>query len=321
MMIPKPHGQKKFYRRWWFWLIVVLLPLSGGTVALVMLTQSSQPLAVDMISDTVTVERRDLKKTVSTTGKVVPEHSEQLSFAIAGQTTAVNYRPGDLVNKDDDLVKIDGGSFARAADEVLAAPFDGRILAVETFVDDTVTPGAAVVELGYRSNFIEFTASESEVFDLAVGQAVDITIPSLDDGSAIYRGVIEFIDTVKTQAGSASQVAITGQGSSETGFIVQVRPTDVPSEAINLVGLTVDLDVVVAEQADSVAVERAAVQYDEDDQPFVYLPTTDPTLTALPQQTVALGFEADEYVEITSGLQVADEVVLYIPEANVTSPF
>lgn len=320
MAIPKPHGHKKFYQRWWFWMLVVFIALGGGTAAWVMVTNDQVTHAIDLISDTVTVERRHLKKTVSTTGKIVPEHSEQLVFSISGKTTKVNYQPGDLVNKDDELIEVDGGSFARRADEVIKAPFDGRILAVNTFIDDTVAPGVGVVEVGYRTNFIEFTASESEVFDLKLGQAVDITIPSYNDGDVVYHGVVEFIDTVKTTAGSSAQ--LTSQtGSAETGFTVQVRPTDVPEAAMNLIGLTVDLDVVVAEQSDSVSVERAAIQYDDEDKPFIYLPTTDPAATALPEQSIELGFEADEYVEVISGLDVGTEVVLYIPEANVSSPF
>lgn len=320
MTLPKPHGQKKFYKRWWFWLLIVFILLGGGTAVTVYITQSNTQLAIDMISDTVTVERRDLKKTVSTAGKIVPEHSEQLVYAIAGKTTKINYQPGDLVNKDDELVEIDGGSFARRADELLKAPFDGRVLAVQTFIDDTITPGVSVIEIGYRTNFIEFTASESEVFDLAEGQTVDITIPSYNNGDEAFQGVVEFIDTVKTVGGVSSQ-STTQTGNTETGFIVKVRPTTVPAEAMNLIGLTVDLDVIVAEQADSVSIERAAIQYTDDNEPFVYLPTTDVTATALPEQTVTLGFEADEYVEITSGLAVGDEAVLYIPEANVSSPF
>lgn len=320
MAIPKPHAHKKFYRRWWFWLLLVFIVLGGGTAAWVMVSNNQVTRAADLMNDTVIVERRHLKKTVSTTGKIVPEHSEQLLFTISGKTTKVNYQPGDLVNKDDELIEIDGGSFARHADEVIKAPFDGRILAVHTFIDDTIAPGVSVVEIGYRTNFIEFTASESEVFDLKLGQTVDITIPSYNDGNVVYHGVVEFIDTVKTTTGSASQ-STSQTGSAETGFIVQVRPTDVPEAAMNLIGLTADLDVVVAEQADSVSVERAAIQYNDEDKPFVYLPTTDPAATALPEQLIELGFEADEYVEVTSGLEVGAEVVLYIPEANVSSPF
>ncbi|EKD76444.1 MAG: Biotin/lipoyl attachment protein [uncultured bacterium] len=320
MTIPKPQNKKKFYQRWWFWLLVTFVLLGGGSTTAVLLLQDNQELAVDMISDTIEVERRDLKKTVSTTGKIVPEHSEQLSFTMTGKTTKINYKLGDQVNKDDELIEIDGGSYARHADEVIKAPFDGRILAVNTFIDDAVMPGISVVEIGYRTNFVEFTASESEVFELKTGQIVDITIPSYNNGNTTYHGVVESIDTVKTTSDAVSQM--TGQASStEVGFIVKVRPTDVPAEVMNLIGLTVDLDVIVAEQANLISLENAAIQYDEDNQPFVYLPTTDQTATELPKQNVTLGFETNEYVEIVDGLNEGVEVVLYIPQANASSPF
>ncbi len=271
--------------------------------------------------ETVTVQKRDLTKTVTATGYVVPEQTDQLAFLINGKTTAINKQVGDVVNKDEVLIEIDGGSGARHSDEQLKAPFDGKILAVATFVDDTIAAGTPVITIGYRTNVIEFIASEVEIFDLAVGQVSYLTIPGYDDGATAYQGVIEFIDPVKkdaTASATATAGTLGGSTNQETGFAIKIRPIDVPTEALALIGLTVDVEVVVAETTAALSLERAAIQYDDADQPFVYLPTEQ---TEAIVQEITLGFEGDEYVEIVSGLNEADSVVLYIPSSDAITPF
>lgn len=321
--LPQP-PRKRFYTRWWFWFILIIIVFGGIGIAVGVNIKKGIDQASQGTIETVTVQRRDLDKTVTTTGNVAPEQIEQSAFAISGRTTVVNVEPGDLVNKDDVMVEIDGGSFAKRADEELTAPFDGRVLSVSTFVDDAVIPNTPIVELGYRTNLIEFVASESEVFDITTGQVANITIPSYGDGDTTYYGTIESIEPVKTNALSSGVSAQTT--STDSGFTVRIRPTDVPEEALQFIGLTVDIAVVVAEKDNTLALERAAIQYDDNDQPFVYLPQTavEPSSITTDQFTkheIEIGFEGDEYVEITDGLSEDEIVVLYIPEANVTSPF
>lgn len=252
-----------------------------------------------------TVKSRMLQRTVTATGKIVPEQSTALAFSIPGKITAVHGQVGDTVNKNDVLIVMDGDNFGRRADEELIAPFDGRILAVHTFVDDVVTAGVPLITVGYRTSFIEWIASEAEVFDLENGQVADITIPSYDDGARLYYGTVELIDPIKTEATSVS---------TESGFRVRIRPTDVPTAVLEHIGLTVDVAVIVA-QTDAVAsIERAAIQYDND-QPFVYVSSN------LRRQDVTLGFDGDEYIEILSGVKIGDTIALSIPASHVSSPF
>lgn len=322
--LPQP-PRKRFYTRWWFWFILIVLVLGGIAVTVGTNIKRSLDEANQTPQETITVQRRDLDRTISTTGKVVPEQTEQLAFEISGRTTAVNFKTGDLVDKDEVLVEIEGDNFARSQDEELTAPFDGRVLAVTTFVDDDIIPTTPVVEIGYRTNLIEFVASESEIFDIKSDQIANITIPSYGDGDTVYHGTVESIEPVKTNALGGGTASAT---STESGFTVRIRPTDIPDEALQFIGLTVEIEVVVAEQDNALSIERAAIQYDDNDKPFVYLPTATTTANITPtspdiltQQDIELGFEGDEYIEITDGLEEDDTVLLYIPEANVTSPF
>ena len=305
--LPKP-PRRRWYKRWWIWLIIVL---SLVTVVGVVLQRVAANLTDQSTSSSqsVTAAIRDLQRVVSTNGKITPEHSEQLAFSLGGKVSAVNVSVGDEVDEDAVLAKTEFG-------QQIKAPFDGRVLAVKTFVGNTVVPGTPVFEIGYRSNFVDFVASESEVFDLEAGQAVELTIPTYDNGSTTYHGVVELVDTKKTEAGvSALQTSNT-----ESGYLVRIRPTDLPAEIDQLIGLTLNIRVVVEEQDGVLSVERAAVQYHNDDTAFVWLPSSQPDQTPV-EQTVTTGFEGDDYIEITSGLSAGDTVVLNIPKAETNSVF
>ncbi len=305
--LPKP-PQRRWYKRWWIWLLIVLgLIVLAGVILQQVASNFTEQTAGS--NQSVIASVRDLNRVVSTNGKITPEHSEQLSFSLGGKVSAVNVQVGDEVEEDDVLAKTELG-------QQIKAPFDGRILAVSTFVGSTATPGAPVFEIGYRTNFVDFVASESEVFDLATGQAVELTIPTYDNGSTTYHGTVELVDTKKTEAGASALQA----SNTESGYLVRIRPTDLPTEIDRLIGLTLNIKVVVEEKSSVLSVERAAVQYHDDDTAFVWLPNNSPEL-APQEQTVTTGFEGDDYIEITSGLSAGDVVVLNIPKAESNSIF
>ena len=304
--LPKP-PRIAWYKHWWVWLLIIFILIAA--VGVVIQSVGSAFQAVDATSNqTITAAVRDLSKAISTNGKIAPEHSEQLAFSIGGKVSAVNVSVGDLVDNDEVLAKTSIG-------QQIKAPFDGRVLAVNTFVGNTATPGVAVFEVGYRSNFVDFVATESEVFDLATGQDVELTIPTYDNGAATYHGTIELVDTKKTTSSTISQT-----GSAESGYNVRIRPSDLPEEIGNLIGLTVNIKVLVDHKDQVLSVERAAVQYHEDDTAYVWVPsvTTD---TAPIERNVTTGFDGDDYIEITSGLNAGETVVLNIPKSSSASVF
>lgn len=298
---PKP-PRKHWYKRAWVWLLItVALLISLGVIGKAML--GSLTPTTEAADQAVTVAVRDLTKAITSTGKIAPEHSEGVSFAVPARITDILVKPGDEVEKDAVLVKSNLGN--------LKAPFDGRVLTVTTFVGDTVVPGVAVVEVGYRTNFVDFIATESEIIDTQIGQAVELTIPSYTNGSDRYAGTVERIEIVKT----TSTATLAGQASSaETGYLVRIRPSDLPDTVKNFIGLTVNISVTVDTKPAAVSVERAAVQYRDDGSAYVLLENGE-------EQTVATGFAGDDYIELLSGATDGDTVLLDIPEVEAQSFF
>lgn len=312
--IPKPK-KKRFYKRWWFWLLVVVgslvaIAVIGGSVAY----QRAQQTAYAYLEKTITVEDRQLKKTITTNGEVTSDNTTHLFVSRPGTVTEVNYNVGDEVVKDDIVVKTDGGSLP---DEEIKAPFDGRVLAIHTFEGDAASLTVPVVEIGFRSNHIEFIASESEVINLRVDQHATLTIPSFNNGRDSYEGEVTFVDVQK-------QTIVAGTVS-ESGYLVKVSADDLPDELERIVGLSIDVVVDVYETDEVASIEPSAIQYDEDTDPFVYLPPVvndnfiqsaagiEDITELLSTQKIEIGFEGDQYFEVESGLESGDEALLYIP--------
>lgn len=309
--IPQPK-KKRFSHTWWFWvLIVVSLAVVASIVAGVMQSKNTSRNEYQTLQEKISVERRDLKRTVAANGTLEADAHTSLALTAGGTITDVAVSVGQEVTKNDVLVQTNF--------EKLKAPFDGRVLSLDGFEGQIATPGMPVVVVGYRSSHIEFFASENEVLELATGQAATVKFPAYKNGRDEFTGHVSFVDVQKAAPQSVAQ-------SGETGYLVKVSLDSLPSEVVSRVGLTADVEVEVGAKTDVLSLESGAIQYTDAAEPFVYLvPTiddafvtrakaTDDLTTLLEKKTITTGFEADQYVEITSGLNEGDEVLLYIPQ-------
>lgn len=318
--LPKPKT-RRWYTRWWFWLIVVIMIItiiSGISGALSY--KDFQKEQFSYLEEVVVAEKRILKKTISTNGQLASDNSSQLIPARPGRVTEINTQVGDEVSKDDILLKLDTG-------EQIKAPFDGTVLSVNTFVNDVATGGTPVLVVGFRSNHVEFMASESEVLDLRTGQHVTLTVPAVDEREK-YDGTVEFVDVKKQtvqQSISGSAGAMAGGAATESGYLIKVSADQLPEYARNVIGLSIDLIVDIYQTESVLSLEPSAVQYNDNDEPFVYLPpeineafiakatAAEHITDILEKQPIDIGFKGDEYIQITGGLEEGDEVLLFIP--------
>jgi uncharacterized protein YuzE len=179
-----------------------------------------------------------------------------------------------------------------------------------------------LIELAEDAVKMDFYASDSEVIELETGQDAVITISSYDNGKEEFTGEVIFVSNVKAAPNAAA--ALTG-GSTDTGYLVSVASTELPEEVQDLQGLNVDIEVEIEEKQDVLSLEPGAVQYDDNDEPFVYLlPTidedfvkrageTEDVTEVLEKKYIDVDFEGDQYIEVTDGLRDGDTVLLYVP--------
>lgn len=313
--IPQPR-KKRFYKKWWFWFLLIIgVVILVGSIAAVGAFQQSRRASFEYLQNTTEVKKRILTKTISTNGTIKPDNTTTLYLNQPSTIEEVKFSVGDMVNKNDIIIATE--------DEDIKAPYDGKILAIHTFAGDIPAVTQPIVELGFRTNHIEFLASEAEVIDLKLDQTVTITVPAYNNGREEFTGTVQFVDSQKTTTTGSSATA-----AAESGYVVKISADDLPENLRNIVELSTDLTIEVAETDNVTSLEPGTIQYDDDDEPFVYLPPVvndafiakaqadDDVTKFLETKDITIGFEGDDYTEITSGLKEGEEVLLFLPNSK-----
>ena len=171
----------------------------------------------------------------------------------------------------------------------------GTILSVSVERGDTVTTAGAdlftIADLGAFEVTADF--AESDIVEIVEGQSVRLEFDALPD---------------ETREGEVTHVALQGvvdaSGGSLTTYEVTVSVPDPP--ALLRVGMTAQVDIITAENADVVAAPVAALRV-KGDQTVVNVVAADGTIQEVAVET---GFQGSNFVEITSGLQGGETVVV-----------
>ncbi|WP_326550497.1 efflux RND transporter periplasmic adaptor subunit [Micromonospora sp. NBC_01813] len=193
------------------------------------------------------------------------------------QVTAAQLR---LAAAEDDL-----------AGTVISAPIDGKVLGVSGAIGSTVRAGGTFIELAAVAE-MQVTASfpEADAARLVAGQSAVVTVATRPDEEFPAR-----LSQVDPVGGVDGQMV-------RYGVIVDFD--DIPAGL--LVGQSAGVRIVVDEVADVVRLPITAVGLGPDGEDVVVVP--DGT-GARQERVVTVGIRGDQYVEVTDGLAVGDEVV------------
>lgn len=320
--LPKPK-KKSILKRPWLWIVVAIVVLLViGALAAMRGFAESKKKSLSYLEQTVAVATSDLERTISATGSVAADAEQPVYVGVSGTISSVSVHAGDLVSKDDALFAVHSSAGPTIT---IKAPFDGRVLSSTIFEDQTVAAAQVAMVLAYRSTHVEFFANDAEAVALKNGQTAHMTIPSLNNGRDVYDGTVTFVDVQKTVA------AQTGITQATSGYLVKISDDNLPEDIRTRIGLVIDISIVTDSVTNRVAVDKSAIQYTDDDAPFVYRA---PELTddfyakalraknitdVLEKVDITTGFEGDDSIEVLSGLSIGDAVLLYVPKTTDTT--
>ncbi len=173
----------------------------------------------------------------------------------------------------------------------ILAPISGTTVSQEVYAGQYVTAGQKLFELAdFSTMWFIFRAYEQDISWLKIGQAVEVTTPSVPGG--VFTGAIAFIDPNFDPVTRATQVRVELPNPLKDGRRALLH---------RLYG-----DAAVALDAPEVlAVPRSAV-IQTGPEALVYVEHEGGTYT---QQPVKLGRRGDAFVEILSGVNPGDKVV------------
>ena len=188
-------------------------------------------------------------------------------------------------------------------DGAVLAPYDGLISSVDYDEDavDTTVETSLVTITPNESMQVTISIGESSILSLEVGQTAEVTISSVSDD---------------TYSGSVTEVSKTATTSS--GVTVYSAVVEFPKvEDVNMLpGMSASVDIQIEGVEEAILIPVDAV-HQTSAISYVYTSYDEETQQYGGMVEVTTGLWGDEYVEITSGLNVGD--VVYYTEAQVFS--
>lgn len=265
--------------------------------------------------ETVTVKRSTIRKVVLSTGTVQPENKLLIKPPIDGRAEEVLVAIGDKVKQGEVLAWMSSSERAALLDvartkgpkelarwedfykpAALVAPLDG------TIIDKSVVPGQVMTasDTAFTMSDHLVVAANLDETDLAktmLGQKVEMLLDAYP--SQPFTGKVERIAYTSTTV------------SNVTTFEVDILPDQVPDFMRN--GMTADLTFVMDDKENVLVIPLLAVAR-RGTQATVLIPG-EPAET----RKVTLGIQDGKQVEIISGLNEGDSVLVEVPKLTTSA--
>ncbi len=200
----------------------------------------------------------------------------------------------------------------------LVAPFQGTVTRVNVQIGERTdatsasttdsSSSAAITLADLTALHIDVPVDELDVAQIDVGQSARITLDALPESEV--RGTVTHIAPLADKS---------DQGTTTYEVTIDIDTGDAPIRA----GMTAIVEIITLSKDDVVVVPRRVVQT-ENGQSFVLIPTEGespaPNQPASERREVTLGLSDREFVEITSGLEPGEEVLIQ-DVVNTFNPF
>jgi HlyD family secretion protein len=222
----------------------------------------------------------------------------QQAEASLGQQTA-QAQPADLNAARAQILSAQGQVDAAQAaynNTILTAPADGTITQVDVKVGEQASAMQEVIILQNVSSLhAEANVSEANIASLQIGQSVDYTFDALGPDQH-FSGKVLTINPASTVISGVVNYLV----KSDLNNIPGIKP-----------GMTINMTVLVAKKSQAIAIPASALIIQGNQQ---YVRVIDnPQTKTYHQVEVTTGLQADGgLVEITSGLNVGQEIVTYL---------
>lgn len=245
------------------------------------------------VVQTETVQNRDLKQELLMSGNVKALEEATLYPRVSGKLMKNLLREGDPVKRNQTVSLIERDEVG-AVYEPVVVPSTITGVVGRVYLDPgenvtTTTPVALVVN--QSTVRIEVDIPERYIGDLHKGQPAVLRVDALpgQDFEAKLNILSPVVDSM-SRSMAVEFVADNPKSLLKSGMFAKVNIT-------------------LSEKKDVASISKKSVYTDEDGQTYVLLPSSD-RKTAV-RQNVAVGFENNDYVEITEGLAAGEEVITF----------
>lgn len=265
----------------------IVTVIAVAVVALVAFAVLSRPARTNYTD--VSATTGDITTYFSFSGTIAANENKTVYADKSLQISEIKVTAGQLVKKDAVLMTTAAGA------EILA-PMDGTVANLFAAVDAQQMPGAQLCRIvDYTRLELEVKVDEYDLPAMAVGKDATITIHAL----------------AKDVAGKVTDVA--REGVHQNGVTSFSASISLPNESDLRVGMTAEAKILNQDVKKVTLLPISAIQFRSDNSSFVYTGNG----KRLPIETsVTLGVHDGTFVEIKSGLQSGDTIL--VPSVAVT---
>lgn len=243
--------------------------------------------------ETITAEESEFEESVFALGRIesIPSKSASVSSRIPGRIVELNANIGDTVQAGEVVAKVESRQPGDPPPVIaIHAPVAGLVTTATTRLGDPVDPDKALMEIIDLSEVYAIARiPEHQAGRMKPGMKAHIRVAALPDRS--FDGeLLRFGTSADRENGTIDAIFTLPN----TGGLL--RP-----------GMRSEFSVIIAKRANVLSIPRAALQGEISNR-FVYVKHFD-LPNAFVKTNVQIGEMNDRYVEITSGLLPADDVV------------
>jgi HlyD family secretion protein len=239
--------------------------------------------------DQETAKTQDILTYYSFSGNVEPGDEKVVTAASPLRIKTVLKNEGDTVADDDYIITPKNGSKVEAG-------MAGILTDVYVEEDDTVSAGKDLFRIAdYDHPVVAIRVDEYDVHALSVGQEVDVYVHALD---TTLKGTI-------SEIGREAQV--------DGSIAYYDAKISVPQDGTLRMGMSAEVTALKDEARMATTISLKTVQFDEDNQPYVYCYSRGEEVVAQP---VLLGINNGSIVQVLDGVK-SGETVLFPKDNSV----
>ena len=245
------------------------------------------------VVQTEKVQLRDLKRQLLMSGNVKALEEATLYPRVSGKLLKNVLKEGDAVKRNQTVSLIERDEVG-AVYEPVVVPSTITGVVGRVYLDPgenvtTTTPVALVVN--QSTVRIEVDVPERYIGDLHKGQSAVLRLDALPGKD--FEAKLNILSPVVDSMSRAMAVEFVAEN----------------PKALLKSGMFAKVDIALAEKKDAPSVSKKSVYTDEQGQTYVYIPSSDKKQAI--RQNVKVGFENNDYVEITDGLSTGEEVLAF----------
>ena len=325
-------------KKWWIIAGILILAL------VIFFRPKSDSSSTEYVYESV--KRADIVEQVNANGAVSFKNTYNINPRVNAKVIAVNVKAGDLVKKDQELIKFDDtdlqNAYKSAQYSFNSAVFGRDKLKNSPIVDDySVKQAQQQVNITWVSmenakRNLENAIIKSPIdgtisaVNLKVGDYASMTqlSPAIvvgESGEYIANLTVNELDIAKVKSDQDIDLEIEAIGKTIKGKITQINPSgtnlagvvsfavkaSVPDQKDLLPEMTINGLITVKNTPSVLSLPSSAIR-EKSGKSFVYIPEFDEsgTLLKVAEKEIQIGVNNNSLVEIVSGLNEGDQVVL-----------